>query len=264
MSTIELASQYRDSSNLSARQRIYKFGTGGKGFGQWVYEQLDLPATARVLELGCGHAAMWKNLGQRVPADWEMVLTDLSPGMLEEARRNVNGTPGRFHVVRCDAQLIPFAAGSFDGVIANHMLYHVPDREALYRDVVRVLKGGGKFFAATNSVIHLAEMKELIEQFVPGGASVGSIDWFNLENGSQQLSRHFANVSSSHAAGELRVTEAQAVVDYVLSVERAKPAVVGEALERLRRIVEQEIGEKGAYVIHTHGGMFRAVKDASA
>jgi len=38
-----------------------------------------------------------------------------------------------------DAQALPFADHSFDAIIANHMLYHVPNRPAAYAEFCRVL-----------------------------------------------------------------------------------------------------------------------------
>ena len=51
----QLAEQYKDETNLSARQRLYRFrDPRATPWPRWVFEQLDLPANARVLEVGCG------------------------------------------------------------------------------------------------------------------------------------------------------------------------------------------------------------------
>ena len=78
--------------------------------------------------------------------------------------------------------------------------------------------------------------------------------------GGAQLEKHFAEVTLERVSGELRVTEAQAIVDYVTSIEPAKPIVVGEVLEELRAMVEGEIEAKGAFVIATEVGMFCGVR----
>jgi len=263
----ELAAQYRDSSNLSARQRIYRFAKpGGVSFFRWVFDHLQLPttasATARVLELGCGSGSLWAAVGADLPASWRIVLTDLSHGMLVEAREKTNTLPARFHLAGCDAQWIPFEDAMFDAVIANHMLYHVPDRDRALAEMRRVLRPGGQMIAATNSHRHMRQMKELFDEFL-GQKSVvmgSGIDWFSLENGAEQVSGYFREVKVHSAPGELRVTEAGAVVDYVLSVEQAKETILGETLQRLKDRIQREIDDEGAFVIETEAGIITGIR----
>src|SRR5690242_11207998 len=118
----DVCEQYRDASNLNARSAIYRFATTQEApWPRWVFDQFsgELPAQARILELGCGDGALWKKNRDRTPAGWRVVLCDLSPGMLE-----ATGELG-FARVRADAATLPFAPASFDAVIANHMLYHM-------------------------------------------------------------------------------------------------------------------------------------------
>ena len=75
------------------------------------------------------------------------MLSDLSAGMLEFAKQNVTGENVRHIVI--DIQDIPFPADSFDLVIANMMLDHVPDLPKALREVQRVLRPGGTFVCAT-------------------------------------------------------------------------------------------------------------------
>src|SRR5206468_935801 len=124
-----------------------------------VFAQLALPSTARILEIGCGPGRLWVENAARIPPGWALTLSDFSPGMAQEARRNLQtvAQPARYLV--CDAQALPFAAGHFDAVIANHMLYHVPDRARAFAAIRRVLRPGGTFYAATNGPAHLRELR---------------------------------------------------------------------------------------------------------
>jgi ubiquinone/menaquinone biosynthesis C-methylase UbiE len=91
-------SQYRDASNLNARIALHeRFSTNAYGWQRWVFDQLELPPDARVLELGCGTGKLWVENRDRTPEGWDVTLTDASPGMLREARRNL-GLDRRFRM----------------------------------------------------------------------------------------------------------------------------------------------------------------------
>ena len=92
---------------------------------EWVFDQFDLPSSSRIPELGCGTAALWAKNAHRVSSRWEIVLTDLSPGMVREALQVRRSDGERFTALVCDAQSVPFDDESFDAVIANHTLYHI-------------------------------------------------------------------------------------------------------------------------------------------
>lgn len=126
--------QNRDSTNLSARARLYeRFGQGGVVWNRWVFDQLVLPDTARVLELGCGPGALWVRNRDRIPPRWHVTLSDLSDGMIEEAQSNLRELGPSFNFDVLDAQELAYESDSFDAVIANHMLYHVDNREKAFR-----------------------------------------------------------------------------------------------------------------------------------
>jgi len=124
-----LAHQYRDERNLSARMRLHqRFSTNSGPWPRWVFDRLGVRPGSAVLELGCGPAALWANNSDRLPRDGRIVLTDLSAGMLTAARQAVDGGVSIWRFATTDAQALPFRDRAFDLVVANHMLYHVPDR----------------------------------------------------------------------------------------------------------------------------------------
>lgn len=71
----------------------------------------------------------------------------------------------RFTFAQADAQALPFRDASFDAVIANHMLYHVPDIPRALGEVRRVLKPSGFCYAATMGVANMREVDELAACF---------------------------------------------------------------------------------------------------
>ncbi len=256
--------QYRDASNLNARIELHRrFSTNPVRWTTWVFDQLRLPSAGRILELGCGPALLWRaNLG-RIPQGWEITLSDFSPGMLEEARRYLGAHASRFYFREIDAQAIPYADGMFDGVIANHMLYHIPDRPKALAEIARVLAPGGIFYAATNGSRHLGRVGELIGSVDADAqrmwtAGVASPTDFTLENGADQLEPFFATVAMRRYQNDLRVTEAEPLVDYILSTRLARPLAGKRA--QLAALIQRELAAQGAIFIATDTGMFQAIR----
>ena len=137
---------------------------------------VDLPPNARILELGCGPASTWASQMNRIPAGWQILLI-FRRGWLEKRATQWMGKALR--VANHDAQAIPFPTGYFDGVIANHMLYHVPDLGKAMAEIRRVLKPGGVLFAATNGLRHMRAGRDPLESAARYGYISGAE--FNAE-----------------------------------------------------------------------------------
>jgi ubiquinone/menaquinone biosynthesis C-methylase UbiE len=216
-----LAEQYKTPANLETRISLHeRFSTNRDGRG-WFFEQLEIPAEAAILELGCGPALGWKLNADRVSPGWRVTLTDFSAGMAAAARQNTAGLNGRFTNAVADAADSPFAGQSFDAVMANHMLYHLSDASARSRALAgirRVLKPGGRFYAATNGIGHMRELVELVNQFDPSLGFMRSIvQNFSLESGPAQAAQYLGEVSVRRYPDALIVDDAQALIDYILS-----------------------------------------------
>ena len=154
--------QFKDASNLDARVQLHmRYSTEKIEWLRWLFEQITWPQEGHMLELGCGPAGLWKSNIERVPAGLNITLSDFSPGMLEDARVSLGENASRFSFEQIDAQEIPREDAAFDLLLANHMLYHVPDPEKAYREISRVLKPGGRFCASTVGERSLHELKEL-------------------------------------------------------------------------------------------------------
>jgi ubiquinone/menaquinone biosynthesis C-methylase UbiE len=98
----------------------------------------------RSLEIGCGTGFFSLNLKLAGVLD-EVHVTDLSPGMVEQAERN--GRELGFDVEGrvADAERLPYDDQTFDVVIGHAVIHHIPDVEAAFREMLRVLKPGGRF-----------------------------------------------------------------------------------------------------------------------
>lgn len=219
-----LNEQYKDSSNLRTRIQLHQqYSTNTYGWLRWVFDfVLLIPQDAHVLELGCGPCDLWLQNLHRIPTGWKIVLSDLSPGMLQKAQNLLVDRADRFAFREFDAQSIPFGDDTFDAVVANHMLYHVPFLDQALSEIQRVLKPTGRLFAATNGENHMRQMQTLRTKFIQeqdveyedGGS------WrlaFNLENGEDVLRAHFPQVDLRLYVDALRVTTVRPLYDYMLS-----------------------------------------------
>lgn len=137
------AETYDDKWSISYDERCIDYARGR--FDAVAGDQ-PLPYE-RALELGCGTGFFLLNLMQGGVAKTGSV-TDLSPGMVKVALRNAEslGLPVDGRVA--DAETIPYEDNTFDLVVGHAVLHHIPDVEKSLREVLRVLKPGGRFVFA--------------------------------------------------------------------------------------------------------------------
>lgn len=106
------------------------------------------PSSRRWLEIAAGTGRVTRHLLAALPADGELVATDLNRPMLDEARRRLPDDPRmRWHIA--DAQALPFDAGTFDLVACQFGLMFVPDKPLALREMRRVLRPGGTLLLST-------------------------------------------------------------------------------------------------------------------
>ena len=250
-----LEEQYADATNLNARIALHEgYSTADREFHPWVLDQFELPDDVRVLTLGCGPGKLWGANADRVPDGWTVAVTDFSPGMVTEARTTLADHADAFDFGVADAQRIPFADERFDAVTANHMLYHVPDRETALREIRRVLVPGGRLYATTIGKRHMQERIE-VEEHVAGEALVSGGTHFSLENGGDQLRAVFDDVEVRRYDDALRVTDIEPLVAYALSRDDFDDAMAPQ----LRSAFEREF-EDGVFHVEKDVGMFVARK----
>lgn len=237
--------QYRTSGNLAARANLHsKYGRGD--WFSWVAEQPAWPAAGDVLELGCGAGWFWANATQHVPAELNLTLTDLSPGMVEETTQRVRGlscwaaVEGR----AVDASDLPFADASFDVVQALHMLYHLPDPARGVDEIVRVLRPGGLAVIATNGRDTMSELFALNAAVFGGAARDETIDAFSLEKAEPMLRDRFGAVELRVYPDTLRITDPADVYAYHTSSPPGDGATPGQAAA-LRQVIEDAFAKGG-------------------
>lgn len=261
----KLLEQYKNASNLRARIKIHELYSVNKyGWMEWFFEQLNIPKYAKILELGCGDASLWvKNL-ERIPKGWDIILTDFSKGMLEDAKRNLKNKAKNFKFKIVDAQEIPFNECSFDVVIANHMLYHVEDIEKAFSEIARILKKDGYFYASTVGKNHMYEMRDLIFEFkseVMNAKSWDITENFQLENGLEQVEKWFEKVKLKRYQDSLIVTDAVPLIDYIFSMPgNVRESFDERKLKQFVEFLEDKICKDNGIYITKDTGFFEARK----
>lgn len=242
--------QYASADGLQVRLMLHqKYSVNQQPYGEWIAQHYRIQPDMKVLELGCGTGVMWKDPERWLPEEASLLLTDFSEGMLQTARDTV---PHRRNIsfAQVDIQQIPYADQSFDLVIANAMLYHVPNLDRALREAARVLKKDGRFICATSGNNSIASW--LIGVLGEGDARTLS---FSLENGGKMLGRYFGHVEKVERQDALEVTDAQDLVRYVESMASFS-YVRSWPEERLFRLLEAR-KEGGIIRIPKEYGLFQ-------
>jgi arsenite methyltransferase len=104
-----------------------------------------LKAGERVLDLGSGAGTDSLVAAQMVGEHGHVTGIDMTPEMLERARRSAEAM-GAVNVefVEGEVETLPFPDESFDVVISNGVIDLVPDKDAVFREIFRVLEPGGR------------------------------------------------------------------------------------------------------------------------
>ncbi|MDP4090617.1 MAG: class I SAM-dependent methyltransferase [Bacillota bacterium] len=254
--TENVKDQYKDDSNLSIRTRLHeKHSTNKQGFFPWLFEKYEFSKGYRILELGCGNGAQWENRIQLLPPDCILVLSDFSEGMVKIVWEKYTGLKNVL-AAKVDIQNIPFPDGCFDVVIANHMLYHVPDLPRALSEVKRILKSGGKFYSATNGNGGMRPFLRNAFKKVNPELDFFTRDFsFNLQNGQKMLNQYFDEVQRCDYEDSLSVTETQDLVDWLKSTITIS-SYSEDDLEGLYDYFEDIRLKEGAINISKETGLF--------
>ncbi len=253
--------EYLSDASLRVRQRTHDQYTVPKtDFVEWVLDRVQWRGHERVLDVGMGPGVYHEPLRARLP-NGALIGGDLSLGMATSARsRTFDGTPAIFNG---DVQTLPFPARYFDVVLANHMLYHVPDLDRALSEIHRVLKSDGVLLAATNSQTNMPEFYQLIARaYTLLGVNNVDVETmrpgrrFELENGPGALHRHFYAIVRYDLPSALVFPEAAPVVAYInslrLTYEPPLPRRVtwDDFLTVITELVQRLIGHFGELVVN--------------
>ena len=155
-----------------------------------------------------------------------------------------------------NAENIPYPDNSFDCVIANHMLYHMPDVPQTIKEIHRVLNNSGKLYAATNGKNHMYELLHIIRSVLP--SYPGFPDGFTLENGIEYLKTNFSDIKIKKHANSLYITNYMDLQEYVHSMGSLKDTSIDDFDKIDNTIKEIFVKNDNAITIQKDAGLFIA------
>lgn len=154
-----LREQYDCSQKLRVRQETHRlYSERPDDFLDWVLSHAQLRTGQLVVDVGCGYGAYHPTLAVR---GVRVIALDSSLGMAKEARQQAISLNLPVMTIQGDAQAVPLPDASCERVMANHMLYHVPDQVAALRELRRVLKPNGRVVLVTNAADHNQILHEM-------------------------------------------------------------------------------------------------------
>lgn len=259
----DLAIQYKDSRNLTVRIDLHdKFSVNKYGWFNWIFDQMKLNEKDKILEIGCGDGRMWKKCENKIPNNIEIILSDISEGMIEDARDNLKSLNDNIKFQNVDCINLPYEDESFDKVVANHMIFYVKDRKKAFSEIRRILKKGGQFYCSTYGLKHMKEIENLTKTFdsriVLSEIKLEEI--FGLENGEEQLNKYFSNIEKNIYDDGLIIDDYKPLLDYILSCHGNQHEVLNGRYDEFEKYVKAKVEKVGKFKISKYAGVFRCRK----
>lgn len=129
----------------------------------------DVPVGATVLDLGCGAGLDTLIAAQRVGAAGKVIGVDFSKPMLARARDAVvESGATNVDLRQADAEQLPIRDGEIDVTLVNGIFNLNPARDAIFRELARVVRRDGAVYAA----------ELILSQPLPSETRASEKDWF--------------------------------------------------------------------------------------
>lgn len=115
-----------------------------RAYKRETFSLMQLGAAASAADVGCGTGEDARQMAELVGKAGRVVGFDISEAMLKEARARHEASVPNLQFVQCSANDLKAPSASFDAVRADRVLTHVPDTMGALREMVRVVKPGGR------------------------------------------------------------------------------------------------------------------------
>lgn len=254
-----LKNQYQNATNISARIHLHSlYSTNPQGWFPWIFQQCKIRPQMRILELGCGDGSLWVQNQAQLPHNLHVTLSDISEGMLRDARRNIGAKDLRFSYQAFDCHQIPFVNQTFDLVIANHVLFYCQDIPQVCQEVRRVLTPDGYFLCSTYGRSHMNEISHLVQEFDERIvlAADNLYDIFGRENGAKLLHTAFSDVHWISYEDTLNIPEEEPLISYILSCHGNQNQYLLDRYKEFHSFVKTKV--KNGFQITKDAGIFLA------
>ena len=252
-----LKKQYQDASNIMARIRLHKYySRNPQGWFPWIFQRCEMHSHHKVLELGCGNGALWRENLSNIPGKLKITLSDISQGMLRDAKRTIGRDDDRFSYQCFDCANIPFQDHSFDLILANHLLFYCDDIPRVLQEVRRTLTANGSFICSTYGSRHMKEISDLVTGF---DRHINLSDEklylrFGLENGEKILKEFFPSVQCILYDDAIDIHDPQPIIEYILSCHGNQNQYILDRYEDFRTYVGKKT--KNGFHITKEAGIF--------
>lgn len=186
-------------------------------------------ADKTLLDIGCGVAGPATLIARELGAH-RIVGVDIEPQLIERGRRNLAaaGLENKVELQLVEPGPLPFDDASFDVVFSKDALVHVEDKPAIYREILRVLRPGGRF-AASDWLV--SEDAEELPAFVRYRALTHLRFTMQTAAQTERVMRE---------AGFVEVSTRDRNASYVATAQRELELLDGPLRERLLEVCDEE------------------------
>jgi ubiquinone/menaquinone biosynthesis C-methylase UbiE len=109
-------------------------------------EHLHIKPGEKILDLGCGRGFETVLAARLTGPKGLAVGLDLTPSMARAARETAKKSGvSNIEFLTGEIENLPFENETFDAVTSNCVINHAKDKKRVYREIMRVLKKGGRF-----------------------------------------------------------------------------------------------------------------------
>ena len=246
-----LEDQYVDTTRLMKRQAIWSLRVPAADLILWALDLAELEGSETVVDVGCGNGRYLQSLLDR-GHHGALIGIDRAQGMVRSA-------PADTARLVADAVTLSLAESVADVTLAMHMMYHVPDKSRAVSELRRVTRPGGRLLVAGNDRDTLVELHSLIDTSAMRlGIALPTHDPGLTPDEAAAFLDGLFEVTRVDLPGELHVTEAAMITDYVASLSRVRltlrtseqAALLGE----IHDAVQAGIDIDGAYRLTASAG----------